>query len=160
MSANPNVPTWTMPATVQTQTGPAAPATFPPDDLYDFQARDLVVGADGDVLEADGHASWMDSAMRAMEVQRFSSVLYDANYGCDYEGALSLTDRQHILSQLAQNITAALKPGPDGLTGAVIGLRLSWVGSVVTYSLTLAATDGQPVRLSGQFPPGMPGVAT
>lgn len=138
------IPTFIMPS-------PAAPATVAPPAfrssfLWDFDAGDFVIDGAGRVVVADGRTAWIQWCVKAVLIERASSLVYSWRYGVEMDAALRAPSREAIRSRVARAIQDALMV--DRRTKAVEGFAIQIDGSSLRVEFTVVPAVGKSERLT------------
>jgi hypothetical protein len=112
--------------------------------LFDFNAGDFITSG-GRVAEADGYQAWVQWCVKAALTERDSYLIYDDDYGTDYEELRTAGARAASEDLIADSITEALMVDPR--TGSVTGFDFAWQGDQIHVSFELTPALGTTQRV-------------
>jgi hypothetical protein len=113
--------------------------------LFDFDKGDFVQDGAGRVVAADPYQAWLQWCVKCVITEWNTYPIYDENFGCETNEALTEPSRDKKQTDLEQTITEALLA--DARTQSVTDFTFGWEDDGCNLSFTITPTVGTPQRV-------------
>jgi hypothetical protein len=120
---------------------------------FNFKTGEFIVSPTGKVNESDGTGAWVEWCQKALLTPRYRHLIYDPDYGQDYEDLIGrgLT-REAVESEIKRITIETLTIDPR--TASVQNFTFDWQNDQVFFECEISNVLGESAKIEGSMVSG------